>query len=88
MTSGLTVNTVNVIEGSAWITFQSRCVVGTDVDDILPDLRSPPDAYGLKCIEIFGFDQVRCAAARQDTDNIWVKRALASLVKALFSLCF
>ncbi len=86
MTSNLPVNTANIIARSVRTTFHVRYVVCTEVDDILAVLCSHPGAHGFKDIEIFGENQLWCAAARQNTDNVWVKREPASLKKVLTSL--
>ena len=82
MTSGVPKNPVNAIAGSARATCQLRYVVGTEVNDILPALRSYLDANGFNDIEICREDQLRFAATRQNADNIWVQRVLTSLEKS------
>ena len=81
MTAGVPVNKANTIAGSARATFQVRYIVGTEVNDILPVLRSHLGAHGFNDIEIFDDDQMRWAAASKDTDNIWLKSVLDSWEK-------
>ena len=53
------VNTANTVVGSARATFQVWYIFGTEVNEILPVLRSHLGAHGFKDIEIFDDDQMR-----------------------------
>lgn len=79
MKSGVPEAPVNAIDGYAFAVCQLRYVVGTDVANILPALRTHLDANGFKDVEIRQDDRGFFRATRLSPDNPWVRMVSASL---------
>ncbi|MEK9900644.1 MAG: M20 family metallopeptidase [Alphaproteobacteria bacterium] len=73
----------NAIAPEARAVCQLRYVVGTDPDDILPALRRHLDAHGFEAVTVTPTRMAGMRATRSDPENIWVKRALASVNRTL-----
>ncbi|SPH22813.1 Succinyl-diaminopimelate desuccinylase [Ascidiaceihabitans donghaensis] len=78
MQSGVPDAPQNAISGKASARCQLRFVVGTDVDQILPSLRSHLDAHGFHAVTIIPREG-HFPATRLDPDDPWVKRVATSI---------
>lgn len=81
MKSGVPEAPVNAISGHASATCQLRFVVGTDVDNILPALRTHLDAEGFPQVEIIEDDGALFNATRQSPDHPWVRFVERSITR-------
>ncbi|MEP3920317.1 M20 family metallopeptidase [Ascidiaceihabitans sp.] len=78
MQSGVPDAPQNAISGKASARCQLRFVVGTDVDQILPSLRSHLAAHGLQSVTVTPGDGY-FPATRLDPDDPWVTRVATSI---------
>lgn len=78
MQSGVPDAPQNAISGKASARCQLRFVVGTDVDQILPSLRSHLDAHGFRNVTVTSCDGY-FPATRLNPDDPWVTRVAASI---------
>ena len=79
MTSGVPEAPLNAIAGSARATCQLRFVVGTDVAEVLPALRSHLDARGFQAVNVVPIEGNAFPATRLDPDHPFVHFAARSI---------